>query len=73
MCMQHSEATIVCYRYQAWTHDYDCEAVWSFVQRHGGHISIRNDCIDYFVPVQYQVLFALAYPELSRQYNLDLV
>jgi hypothetical protein len=71
--MQHSEVTAVCYRYLAWTHDYDCEAVWSFVQRHGGHISIRNDCIDYFVPVEYQVLFALAYPELTRQYNLDLI
>lgn len=71
--MQHSEVTAVCYRYQAWAHDYDSEAVWSFVQRHGGHISIRNDCIDYFVPVEYQVLFALAYPELSRQYNLDLI
>ena len=71
--MQHSEVTAVCYRYQAWAHDYDSEAVWQFVQRHGGHISIRNDCIDYFVPVEYQVLFALAWPELSRQYNLDLI
>jgi hypothetical protein len=71
--MQHFEATILCYRYQAWTHDYDCEAVWQFVQRHGGHMSIRRDCIDYFVPVEYQVLFVLAYPELTRQYNLDLI
>jgi len=70
--MQHSEVTAVCYRYQAWTHEYDCECVWAFVQRHGGHITVRNDCIDYFVPVQYQVLFALAWPELTRQSNLDL-
>ena len=70
--MPHSEATILCYRYQAWTHDYDCELVWAFVQRHGGHITVRNDCIDYFVPVKYQVLFALAWPELTRQSNLDL-
>ena len=71
--MQHSEVTIVCYRYQAWTSDLDCELVWAFVQRHGGYISIRNDCIDYFIPIRYQLLFALAYPELVRQYNLDLV
>ena len=50
--MQHSEVTIVCYRYQAWTSDLDCEAVWAFVQRHGGYISIRNDCIDYFIPIR---------------------
>jgi len=73
MCMQHPEATIVCYRYQAWTTDLDCESVWAFVQRHGGYLSIRNDCIDYFLPVEYQVLFALAFPELTRQYNLDLI
>ena len=72
MCMQDPQATIVCYRYQAWTSDLDCESVWHFVQRHGGHLSIRNDCIDYFIPVKYQVLFALAYPELTRQSNLDL-
>ena len=71
--MQHPEVTVVCYRYQAWTTDLDCESVWAFVQRHGGYLSIRNDCIDYFLPVQYQVLFALAFPELTRQYNLDLI
>jgi hypothetical protein len=70
--MQDSLVNMVCYRYQAWTHDYDCESVWAFVQRHQGHITVRNDCIDYFVPVEYQVLFALAYPELTRQRNLDL-
>ena len=71
--MQHPEVTILCYRYQAWRHDLDSESVWAFVQRHGGHMSIRRDCIDYFLPVAYQVLFELAYPELTRQYNLDLI
>ena len=71
--MPHPEVTIVCYRYQAWAHDLDCESVWQFVQRHQGYISIRCDSIDYFVPVRYRVLFELAYPELTRQYNLDLV
>ena len=71
--MQHPQITVACYRYQAWAHDYDCEAVWRFVQRHGGYISIRNDSIDYFVPVEYRVLFELAYPDLIRQYNLDLI
>jgi hypothetical protein len=36
-------------------------------------MSIRNDCIDYFLPVEYRCLFELAYPELTRQYNLDLI
>ncbi len=71
--MQDPLVTIVCYRYQAWTSDLDCESVWAFVQRHGGYISIRRDCIDYIIPVRYQVLLALAYPELTRQSNLDLI
>jgi hypothetical protein len=71
--MQHPEVTILCYRYQAWAHHYDCESVWAFVQRHGGYMSIRNDAIDYFLPVEYRVLFEIAYPELNRQYNLDLI
>lgn len=70
--MPHPKVTQVCYRYQAWTTDLDCESVWAFVQRHGGHISIRNDCIDYYIPVRYQVLLALAWPQLTRQRNLDL-
>jgi hypothetical protein len=71
--MQHPEVTILCYRYQAWAHHYDCESVWAFVQRHGGYMSIRNDAIDYFLPVEYRVLFEIAFPELNRQYNLDLI
>jgi hypothetical protein len=71
--MTHPEVTILCYRYQAWTHDYDSESVWAFVHRHGGHMSIRCDCIDYFVPIQYRVLFELAFPDLTRQRNLDLI
>ncbi len=71
--MQHPEVTILCYRYQAWAHDYDEEEVWAFVQRHQGYISIRNDCIDYYIPIRYRCLFELAYPDLVRQYNLDLI
>ena len=71
--MQHSQVSIVCYRYQAWSHDYDCELVWAFVQRHGGYISVGIDSVDYYLPVEYCCLFQLAYPELTRQYNLDLI
>ena len=71
--MQHPEVTIVCYRYQAWTHDYDCESVWAFVQRHGGYMSIRNDCIDYFLPVDYRCLFeSVSYTHLTLPTNREV-
>ena len=73
MTTTHPLATSICYRYQAWAHDYDEEEVWAFVQRHGGYISVRQDCIDFFIPVQYRCLFELAYPDLSRQPGLDLI
>ena len=67
----HPLATLLCYRYQAWAHSYDEEAVWALVQSWGGHISIRADSIDFFVPRAQRLLFELAYPDLSRQPGLD--
>lgn len=63
----------LCYRYQAWAHDWDVEAVWALVQGWGGFISIRNDCIDFWVPREQRLLFELAYPDLCRQPELDYV
>ncbi len=63
---------LYCYRYYAWSEtDYDEEVIWADVQRWGGHISIRGDCIDYWVPVDYVSFFILKYPELTRQLHLD--
>ncbi len=62
---------LYCYRYYAWDNDYDEELIWRDVQRWGGHISIRGDCIDYFVPQDYVSFFILKYPDLSRQLHLD--
>lgn len=70
--MTHPLARILCYRYYAWAeYSYDDEEIWAFVQRHGGYISIRNDCIDFYVPLEYRVLFELAYTDLVRQPELD--
>lgn len=62
---------LFCYRYYAWDSDYDEEAVWSDVQRWGGHLSIRQDCIDFWIPPQHQVFFRLKYPSLVAQPHLD--
>ncbi len=64
---------LLCYRYHAWDTDYDEELIWSDVQRWGGHLSIRQDCIDFWVPERYSVFFALKYPDLVRQSSLDYV
>ena len=62
---------LYCYRYHAWAHDFDEELIWSDLQRWGGAMTIRADCIDFFVPAEYITFFVLKYPELSRQQQLD--
>lgn len=64
---------LYCYRYYAWTTDLDEEVIWADVQRWGGSISIRGDCIDYFVPPEYITFFLIKYPELTRQMQLEYV
>ncbi len=62
---------LYCYRYYAWDSDIDEEVIWSDVQRWGGSLSIRCDCIDFWVPAEYITFFVLKYPELVRQAQLD--
>lgn len=63
---------LVCYRlgYRA---SYDEEMVWALVQRHGGHISIRNDCIDFWVEPQWEIVLNMAFPDLERRPELDYI
>ena len=62
---------LYCYRYHAWQSEFDEEIIWRDVQSWGGHISIRGDCIDYWVPADYASFFVLKYPDLVRQPALD--
>lgn len=62
---------LYCYRYYAWATDYDEEIIWTLVQSWGGHISIRGDCIDYWVPTDRAAFFVLKYPDLVRQPALE--
>jgi len=65
---------IYCYRYIPGLHHYDDEAIWQFVQRHQGHISIRAaGIIDFYIPCRYHSLFVLAYPGLKRKPQQDYV
>lgn len=65
---------LYCYRYYAFTEvDYDEEDIWADVQRWGGALSIRGDCIDYFIPADYITFFLLKYPELTRQLQLEYI
>ena len=61
---------LVCYRLDSLV-PYDEEIVWAWVQSLGGHLSIRGDCIDYYVPADRISFFLLKYPDLSRQLHLD--
>jgi hypothetical protein len=62
-----------CYRYYAWDSDLDEEQIWADVQSWGGSLSIRADCIDFFVPESAAVFFLLKYPELTRQLQLEYI
>jgi hypothetical protein len=53
--------------------NYDEEVIWAFVQRHGGQLSIKGDCIDFWIPVEYQSMFALAWSELRRKSEFDYI
>ncbi len=64
---------LYCYRYYAWESDLDEEAIWADVQRWGGSLSIRGDCIDFFVPADYITFFVLKYPDLVRQSQLEYI
>lgn len=65
---------IYCYRYYAFCEpDYDEEDIWRDLQLWGGSLSIRSDCIDFYVPADYITFFIIKYPELSRQTQLDYI
>ena len=68
--MQDYDRLLLCFRLYS-TVDYDEELIWEFVQRHHGHISIRGDCIDFWIHRDYVCLLTLAYPDLTRQRSLD--
>jgi len=65
---------LYCYRYYAFSEfAYDEEDIWADVQRWGGSLSIRSDCIDYFIPEKSIIFFLLKYPELTRQLQLEYI
>jgi hypothetical protein len=64
--------SLVCYRLDS-RMNYDEEVIWAFVQRHGGQLSIRGDCIDFWIPVEYQSMFVLAWSQLRRKSEFDYI
>lgn len=67
-----TDTRLFCYRlnYRA---AYDEEMVWALVQRHGGHISIRTDCIDFWIAREWAVVLNIAFPDLERRPELDYI
>ena len=63
---------LICYRlnYRA---SYDEEMVWALVQRHGGSITIRGDCIDFWIHESWAVVLVMAFPDLERREDLDYI
>ena len=63
---------LLCYRLTARL-DYDEEAIWAYVQRSGGHIAIRSDCIDFWVSATAEIFLICAWPDLERRSDLDYI
>ena len=66
------DTRLFCYRLTARC-SIDEEIVWAYVQRSGGHISIRTDCIDFWIPPHAEVFLVCAWPELTRRKDLDYI
>ena len=66
------DTVLRCYRLD-YRSNYDEEVVWGLVQRHGGHISIRQDCIDFWIHRDFEELLIMAFPDLQRKPDLDYV
>jgi hypothetical protein len=64
------DTVLRCYRL-SYRSNYDEEVVWALVQRHGGHISIRQDSIDFWIHRDFEPLLVLAFPDLERRADLD--
>lgn len=70
--MTHPNSVYRCYRLTSLV-DYDEELIWQDVQSFGGSISIRGDCIDFWVPYMNETWMILRWPRLTRRADLDLV
>ncbi len=66
----HLEKRLVCYRL-TYRCPYDDESVWALVQSLGGHLSIRQDCIDFWIHPCWSSFLVIKYPELTRRSDLD--
>lgn len=66
------EPQLCCYRLDS-VMPYDEEAVWAMVQQYGGMLSIRCDCIDFWIPRQYESFLVLKYQLMRRKPELDYV
>jgi hypothetical protein len=64
--------SLVCYRLDSHML-LDEEVIWAFVQRHGGHLSIKGDCIDFWIPQQYESMFVCAWSQLRRKSEFDYI
>ena len=49
------------------------EQVWAYVQAHGGYMSIRCDCIDFWIASSYASFLLLIDSSLERMALLDEV
>lgn len=53
--------------------DYDVEAIWELVQRHGGSVHPQAaGTYDFYIHRDWAVMLVLAFPLLRRQHQKDL-
>ncbi len=67
-----SMSLIVCYRLTRRIEAAE-ERLWSFLQDRSGFMSIRDDCIDFWVPEHYESFFLLLGGDLERRSDLDYI
>ena len=70
--LENIQRRLHCYRL-SYRSTYDEEMVWALVQRHGGHISIRQDGIDFWIQPEWEIVLNIAFPDLERRRELDYI
>jgi hypothetical protein len=64
---------LICYRWTSLMHTVDPDTVALYVQRAGGHFEPRVDTVLFWVPERSQTMLVLAWPDLQRRSDLDLI
>jgi len=64
---------LTCYLWRSSMTSVDSDTVALYVQRAGGHFSVRGDTVVFWVPESAETMLLCAWPDLQRLEDQDLI